>query len=387
MAGRAIAIGHEGFGGYLALPPSGRGPGLLLLADSVPDDGLHARADELAEEGYVVLAPDMSWRGPATTVHEHRALQDIAVAQVCLRTRPECSGKLAALGFGVGGRLVCVAATQLELSAAIAYCPPDLERLPNAIGCPLLVHFAEADERVAPSARASATAALTHQGVHSKIYLYPGCGGRFHERSGSQVERVAALMAYSRDIALLHATLGPAHDLSALWEEHTYQEFGARDAAATMRSMVAEPYVNHIPTMTGGVGHDDLLRFYRHHFIPQTPADTRLVPISRTVGADRLVDEMLFCFTHDIEIDWMLPGVPPTGRYVEIPLVAIVRFRGDKLYNEHIYWDQASVLVQIGLLDPHGLPVAGVETARKLLDESLPSNTLMQRWARSAKAG
>ena len=61
---------------------------------------------------------------------------------------------------------------------------------------------------------------------------------------------------------------------------------------------------------------------------------------------------MLFCFTHDIEIDWMLPGVAPTGKYVEIPLVAIVRFRGDKLYNEHIYWDQASVLVQIGLLDP-----------------------------------
>ena len=76
------------------------------------------------------------------------------------------------------------------------------------------------------------------------------------------------------------------------------------------------------------------------------------MPISRTVGADRVVDEMLFCFTHDIEIDWMLPGVAPTGRYVEIPLVAIVRFRGDKLYNEHIYWDQASVLVQIGLLDP-----------------------------------
>ena len=105
--------------------------------------------------------------------------------------------------------------------------------------------------------------------------------------------------------------------------------------------MVAEPYVNHIPTMTGGVGYRDLPRFYKHHFIPKTPKDTRLVPISRTIGAtDRIVDEMLFCFTHDIEIDWMLPGVPPTGKYVEIPLVAIVRFRGDKLYNEHIYWDQ-----------------------------------------------
>lgn len=92
---------------------------------------------------------------------------------------------------------------------------------------------------------------------------------------------------------------------------------------------------------------------------------------------------MLFCFTHTCEIDWMLPGVPPTGKRVEIPLIAIVKFRGDKLYHEHIYWDQASVLVQIGLLDPKGLPVAGVETARKLLDETLPSNTLMPRWRES----
>jgi len=96
-----------------------------------------------------------------------------------------------------------------------------------------------------------------------------------------------------------------------------------------------------------------------------------------------VVDEMLFCFTHDVEIDFMLPGVPPTGRYVEVPTVAIVNFRGDKLYHEHIYWDQASVLVQIGSIDPKGLPVAGVETAKKLRDESEPSNTLMQRWAES----
>ena len=95
---------------------------------------------------------------------------------------------------------------------------------------------------------------------------------------------------------------------------------------------------------------------------------------------------MLFCFTHDVEIDWMLPGVAPTGKYVEIPLVAIVCFRGDKLYNEHIYWDQASVLVQIGLLDASNLPVAGVETAKKLLDENLPSNEKMARWASSENA-
>jgi len=177
--------------------------------------------------------------------------------------------------------------------------------------------------------------------------------------------------------------MGPHFDFSSLWDKHCEYEFATRDVDATMGTMVSEPYVNHIPTMTGGVGHDNLKRFYKHHFIPKCPQDTSLIPISRTIGEGIVVDEMLFCFTHDIEIDWMLPGVKPTGKRVEIPLVAIVKFRGDKLYNEHIYWDQASVLVQIGVLDPTGLPVAGIETANKLVDENLPSNTLMQTWGSS----
>ena len=98
------------------------------------------------------------------------------------------------------------------------------------------------------------------------------------------------------------------------------------------------------------------------------PPDTTLTPVSRTVGEDQFVDEMIFSFTHTREIPWMLPGIAPTNRRVEIPLVAIVRFRGDKLAHEHIYWDQASVLKQIGLLPAATLPVFGAETARKVLD-------------------
>lgn len=168
------------------------------------------------------------------------------------------------------------------------------------------------------------------------------------------------------------------HDLAALWEQHTACEFITRDVGATMATMVAEPLVNHVPTMTGGVGQAEVARFYRDHFIPRMPADTKLVPISRTVGAASVVDEMLFCFTHDVAMDWMLPGVAPTRKYVEIPLVAIVLFVDGKVSSEHIYWDQASVLVQIGLLDPAGLPVCGEVQARKLVDEALPSNTLMR---------
>jgi carboxymethylenebutenolidase len=176
----------------------------------------------------------------------------------------------------------------------------------------------------------------------------------------------------------------PDHDLVALWEAHCRYEFETRDVNATMATMVAEPYVNHVPTMTGGVGHDQLKRFYQYHFIGGNPPDTEMAPISRTVGADQIVDEVVFKFTHTSEIDWMLPGVKPTGRRVEVPLVAIVRFVNGKVAHEHIYWDQASVLVQVGLIDPAGLPVAGAETARKVIDNIRPSNELMTRWAISA---
>jgi carboxymethylenebutenolidase len=157
-------------------------------------------------------------------------------------------------------------------------------------------------------------------------------------------------------------------DLLRLWEEHTAHEFVTHDTEATLATMVDDAYVNHIPTLTGGYGKPALRAFYSRDFIPNMPPDTKLSPISRTIGDNQLVDEMIFSFTHTQEIPWMLPGVPPTNRRVEVPLVAIVRFRDGKLAHEHIYWDQASVLKQIGLLTDPALPVYGAETARKVAD-------------------
>jgi carboxymethylenebutenolidase len=167
--------------------------------------------------------------------------------------------------------------------------------------------------------------------------------------------------------------------LHQLWEEHMRYEFAAQNTEDTLGTMVDDAYVNHIPVLTGGVGQEELREFYSKRFIPQMPPDTAITPISRTIGHDQLVDEMVFTFTHTVRMDWMLPGIAPTGKRVEVPLVAIVRFREGKLAHEHIYWDQASVLVQLGLLDPSTLPVAGLESARKALDPSLPSNTLIRR--------
>jgi carboxymethylenebutenolidase len=158
----------------------------------------------------------------------------------------------------------------------------------------------------------------------------------------------------------------PKPDLARLWEEHTKHEFSTRDTDATLATMVDDAYVNHVPVLAGGAGKGALRVFYERDFIPNMPPDTKLIPISRTVGEEQLVDEMIFSFTHTQEMPWMLPGIPPTNRYVEVALVAIVRFRDGKLAHEHIYWDQASVLKQIGLLTDLGLPAFGIESAHKV---------------------
>jgi carboxymethylenebutenolidase len=167
--------------------------------------------------------------------------------------------------------------------------------------------------------------------------------------------------------------------LSDAFNEHLRTEFSAHSADEAIATMVANPLVNQVPVMIGGDGKEELYEFYAKYFLPQIPPDMEIVPVSRTIGQGRLVDEMVARFTHTIPMDWMLPGIPPTGKRVEVGLVVIVQFDGDKLAHEHLYWDQASVLVQLGLLQPGGLPVVGAEGARSVLDRSIRLNALIHR--------
>lgn len=165
-----------------------------------------------------------------------------------------------------------------------------------------------------------------------------------------------------------------------VWERHTAAEFEAADIEATMATMSSDPFVNHVPVMTGGSGYNNVRRFYSSYFLPAQPPDTEAELVARTVGEDRIVDELLHKFTHTIEMPWILPGVPPTGRRVEIAVVAVVQFEDGKISGERIYWDQASVLAQVGLLDAEKLPIAGIEASRKVLDvRNEPSNELIER--------
>ncbi|KAK8016754.1 carboxymethylenebutenolidase [Apiospora rasikravindrae] len=196
---------------------------------------------------------------------------------------------------------------------------------------------------------------------------------------------------------------GPFFDLEKIWDEHTYWEFEARDVEQTMATMVEEPYVNHIPTLTGGIGREKLTEFYTNHFVFANPPDTELELVSRTVGIDRVIDEFVTKMTHDRVVDWLAPGVPPTGKYIQVPFTSVVNIRGDRLYHEHISWDQGTLLRQLGLLPeylpfPHPVasaqpgenfeyrvPVAGVESASKLKDESaVDSNAMLEFGPRKA---
>jgi carboxymethylenebutenolidase len=404
MKGSWIAIeGARGerFEGYLSKPAQGSGPGLVLCQEifGVTED-MRRMADLFAEEGYVVIVPDLFWRFEPHLELAHdksglaRALElssrfdaslaqrDIAAAAQALRQESACKGKIGVLGHCLGGRLAVMAAASGDFACAVSYYGVGIDKVLGGlppIEVPTVLHFA-GEDRFVPQAAVAAIRDRLEGREGIEIYVYPEVGHAFANPARQSYNKQASDMAHTRTIALLRRVLGPNYDLSALWEAHRACEFITRDAKATMLTMVDAPYVNHIPTLTGGYGHDYLQHFYEHHFIPKSPKDIRNIPISRTVGADRVVNEVLLCFTHDCEIDWMLPGVPPTGKYVEVALVGIITFRGDKLMHEHIYWDQASVLVQIGLLDPTGLPVAGIEAAKKVLDPSLPSNTMLKNW-------
>jgi carboxymethylenebutenolidase len=169
-------------------------------------------------------------------------------------------------------------------------------------------------------------------------------------------------------------------DIAAVFDDHVAAEFVDLDLDATMATMTDDPYVNHVPVMTGGVGLEGVRQFYGDHFIGKWPQDISITPVSRTVGESQVVDELVLSFTHDIEMPQLLPGVVATGRHVELAFCVVVGFDGGKVAHEHIYWDQASLLVQVGLLDSSELPVTGAEQAGNVLDvRTRPLNELIRR--------
>src|SRR5688500_2934950 len=302
-----------------------------------------------------------------------------------LRQHPACSGRVGAVGFCMGGNLAYLLSTRFKPDCAVGYYGVSIEKsLDEAknLTSPLLLHIAGRDKFCPPEAQAQIHEVLGGNPLVT-LHVYPDRDHAFGRTGGEHYDAADAELANLRSLEffvnhLAGSGLATAQQiLSARWDDHVKYEFATRNTDDTLETMVPDAYVNHVPVMTGGVGHDELREFYSKRFIPQMPPDTAMTPVSRAIGLNQIVDEMVFEFTHTSKMDWMLPSVEPTGKHVRVALVVIVRFRDGKLAHEHIYWDQASVLAQLGLIDPNKLPVAGDESAAKVLDSNLPSNTLM----------
>ncbi|KAI1766712.1 hypothetical protein GGR53DRAFT_484817 [Hypoxylon sp. FL1150] len=369
----------------------GHGPGLLLLVDAELDLRKHEKTLDppplykWAEEGFAVAQLRL------TESAEDAIRDDLRLALSELSKLPSCDqkdkiGVIIYASVIEPGLLRAIGACS-ELCAVISYGAP----ASNANGeLPLLAHVPGAKRAEGQNA---------NEDVSVKSHYYANANPFFAIPAHGDYHAPSASVAHTRSLSFLKPLVGgPYFDLEKIWDEHTYWEFEARSVEETMATMVEEPYVNHVPTLTGGVGRRALTEFYRDHFIFSNPPDTELELVSRTVGVDRVVDEFLFKATHDRVIDWLAPGVPPTGRYISVPFTSVVNIRGDRLYHEHISWDQATLLRQLGLLPDYlpfpyyiagepsatagfqyRLPVAGVESARKLANQSsVESNAMLQ---------
>ncbi|OIW34813.1 hypothetical protein CONLIGDRAFT_626866 [Coniochaeta ligniaria NRRL 30616] len=379
--------------GISLLPPlsrRGHGPGLIIL---VPDydkqlaieDGVPSPLIKWAEEGFTVV--EIQARAVAGEG------EPLMTAILALKECDKCedTGKVGLVAYNA--HLWNQAAPWIpsipSISATIVYANQDDAPALSKTPVPILQHLA-GPSPLASSTRTPSLTAYSYPAAKSHLFAVP-----FTDAFSYSLESVS----HTRNLTFVKPLVGGPHfDLEAIWEEHTWYEFADRSVEHTMGTMVQEPYVNHVTTLTGGIGRQNLTSFYRDHFIFNNSADTELELVSRTVGVDRVIDEFIMKFTHDLEVDWLIPGIPPTGRKLEIPMTSVVNIRGDRLYHEHIAWDQGTVLRQLDLLPeylpyPHPLPdgrvpadgcrfeykvpVVGVETARKLRDrDSVASNEL-----------
>ncbi|KAK8122957.1 hypothetical protein PG984_011627 [Apiospora sp. TS-2023a] len=391
----------------------GHGPGLVLLVDPSLDlANCHDKTldppplQKWAEEGYAVaqlkLVPNEGGQLRIDDDELHQAIQE-------LEKLPSCDGARE-LGFIVySATTTCpITATAIEdaceQALAVVYYGAEPASY-TASELPVLAHL-PGSKPDGEAAAAAAAKEVESENVKRHYYGSAAKAPSFAIPADQHFHASSASVAHTRTLSFLKPLMaGPYFDLEKIWDEHTYWEFEARDVEQTMATMVEEPYVNHIPTLTGGIGREKLTEFYTNHFVFANPPDTELELVSRTVGIDRVIDEFLTKMTHDRVVDWLAPGVPPTGKYIQIPFTSVVNIRGDRLYHEHISWDQGTLLRQLGLLPEYlpfpylmvsaqpgekfeyRVPVADVESASKLRDESSVDSNVMLGYGPRKSAG
>lgn len=302
------------FKAYLAVPASGRGPGIVLLQEIFGVNGyMRGVADWYAQRGFTVACPDLFWRqkpGVELTdrteaewqqaltymkgMDENKAIEDAAATMEFLRGHAACTGRVGGVGFCLGGRLAYLLACRHRPDACVGYYGVGLEKiLGEAVGIrtPLMLHIAGRDSSCPPAAQAAIHKALdanpqvTIHDYAEQDHAFSRVGGKHFDARAAELADLRSLELFARSLAGVPA--GAGGGLSDLWEEHMKHEFATRDTEATLATMVTDAYVNHVPVLTGGAGKSALRIFYSEDFIPRMPPDTKLTPISRTVGEEQ----------------------------------------------------------------------------------------------------
>ncbi|XP_014550708.1 hypothetical protein COCVIDRAFT_114822 [Bipolaris victoriae FI3] len=383
------------------LSRKGSGPGLIVI---VNESGATDDTTLRIENG--VPSPLMKWGEESYTVvelleeafFEGKDPISLAVSELSKAERCEPKNAIGVIAYDLKlwNRAAPYLTSHSSIVGAVVYANAAEHHKLAITSVPVLQHMA-GKMRKPPRTETR----VVHDYPNAKSYLF---ATPFQPEFDYNMESVS----HTRNLSFLKPRMnGPWFDLEAIWDEHQYWEFEDRSVPKTMATMVQEPYVNHVPTLTGGIGREALTDFYTNHFVYSNPKDVVTELISRSMGIDRVIDEFIFKCTHDAPLDWLIPGIPPTGRKLEIPFTAVVNIRGDRLYHEHIAWDQGTVLAQLGLLPeylpipyalPSGqnqdgnkleykLPVAGIETARKMQNkDAVTSNVLLSFQVRNKNA-
>ncbi|KEF63568.1 carboxymethylenebutenolidase [Exophiala aquamarina CBS 119918] len=369
----------------------GYGPGIILLTKDSDDplairEGVPSLLIKWAEEGYAVVGIEERALATGASASLKAATEALSKCEKC-----EPKGKVGLVAYDpiLWNITTEFLAEVPEVVVAITYGDASDQKTLAQTQIPVLQQLAGGEL----ATRQRTTDILS-------TYFYPDVQSyQFATPFSESFHYNTEALSHTRNLTFLKPIMGgPYFDLEYIWDEHTYYEFSDRSVEHTMSTMVQEPYVNHVPTMTGGVGRTALTSFYRQNFIFLNSADTSMELLSRTIGIDRIIDEFLFKFTHDKELDWFLPGIPPTFRKAEIPFHAVVNIRGDRLYHEHINWDQGTALRQLGLMPEYlpypaqlvkgseatpnkryeyKVPVGGIEVASKMRDRNSVSSNEM----------
>lgn len=331
VVGSTITIGAAGIDieAFETVHNSGSGPGLLLISDRAGvDASLRKRAELFGAEGYSVIATGCD-------VTTEQMIDLLAF----LKSRPETNGGIVAVGHGAGASKLISMAPEADLLAMVGFDAMEIEGLPEAlerVPCPFVLQFGTRNEPQASALAKSLKSALRRKDG-SRVFDWSEAAPGFAMPLRDVFDKRVDSLAHTRTLELIRRVVGPYYDFAALFAEHTYHEFTTKDVDATMETMIDEPYVNHVPTLAGGVGHEMLKRFYKYHFVDQNAGGRDRLRISYTLGSDRVVLESYTKFRHDCVIDRYFPGIAPTGNVIEIATVIIVKFRGDKVCHEHLY--------------------------------------------------